>query len=75
MKSKTKQSQCFQSGCKFAELRCLSYWGRDCAKLGGTKIPVHQKGDREYPSCDPLKVKPYFMDGGNVSDDREGEDT
>ena len=71
MKNKLKQSQCFQSGCKFAELKCLSYHGEDCARLGGNKIPVFQVPEREWPSCDPLRVKPYFVDGRNVHDDRE----
>ena len=74
MKNKLKKSHCFQSGCRFAELKCLSYHGQDCARLGGNKIPVFQTWEREYPSCDPLRMKPFFMDGRNVDDDREGED-
>jgi len=71
MKNKRAKSQCFQSGCKFAELKCLSYHGQDCSRLGGNKIPVFQSWEREWPEYDPLRVKPYFMDGRNLSDDRE----
>ena len=71
MKNKLKKSQCFQSRCRFAELKCLSYHGSNCARLGGNKIPVFQTWEREWPSVDPLKVKPYFVDGRNLDDDRE----
>lgn len=71
MKSKLRKSQCFQSLCKYAELKCLSYWGESCSRLGGNKIPLFQAWDREWPECDPLRVKPYFLDGRNLDDDQE----
>jgi len=71
MRNKLKKSQCFQFCCAYAELKCLSYHGQNCARLGGNKIPVFQARDREYPECDPLGFKPYFVDGRNLSDDRE----
>ena len=73
MKNKLNKSQCFQSNCKYAELKCLSYHGTSCARLGGNKIPVFQTWEREWPECDPLRVKPYFIDGRIFKDDREGK--
>jgi len=58
---KLRKVQCFQSGCHYAETRCLSYRGNDCIKNGGSRIPLQQVGDREYPTQSPVGMKPRFI--------------
>lgn len=65
-----RKFQCFQSKCKFYEQRCIVYYGYDCAKLGGNRIPI-QRIPNEFrePTQEPTGFKPYFISPSGV----EGE--
>lgn len=58
---KRRRQQCFQSGCKYAENRCIVFHGKDCMKLGGKKIPVQRIPTEETLPNKRPGFKPYFL--------------
>lgn len=59
---KRRKLECFNAKCKFAEQRCIVFFGKDCVKLGGTKIPCQRIPDQfRPPTQKPMGFKPYFL--------------
>lgn len=54
---KKRRAECVKSNCKFKN-RCVVFYGNDCTKLGGSKIPVHRVVIEQKPK--PSLIKPHF---------------
>jgi len=67
-----RKSQCFKENCQYFLVSCIRFHGYGCSKLGGTKIPTLMSLSRNTSiQGQGHSMKPKFLDGGNVDDDRE----
>lgn len=61
---KERKAECLTAECHLDKSRCLVRYGRDCIKIGGTKIPIQTSTVNEsFPLSEPAKTlfKPYFL--------------
>ena len=49
-----RKNECIAADCRFAKDRCLVFYGKDCIRNGGTKIPVQSIATSQRI---PLKVE------------------
>jgi hypothetical protein len=59
-----RKTECLEANCGLTKNRCLRFYGKDCIKNGGSKIPVQSAtADESFPLTVQAQTtfKAYFI--------------